>query len=933
VLDVSNRSRVDVAEVERTGEVLLRAFRRVLGELGQDQAGHLLPLVGETVATGDGKGSTPPALAPGALDRTGLRALTMAFHLLSLAEQRASGAHRARARAAGKVESGLWLSVMEELARRLGQPVTPEEALDDLWVEPVLTAHPTEARRVSALEQWNGLFETLSRVDAAHATALDAREDDEDELLARLERLFCTGEVRLRKPSLADERNVVIHTLVEVVAQALGEVSKGVLDAFPDTRDEPETRGRLRLTFGTWVGGDRDGHPGVTPEVTAESLLAYRRAAFDLHQRNLKGLARALSVSRWNVDCPTDLDRGIATLANRLGAAGTPALERNPEEPFRTMIGLMLAAMPEADAPIAGQVGYRDPAELADDLRLVRQALVDIGAGRLARYHVDPVLNAVLVFGFHLVTLDLRQNSATHDKAVEALLQDAGAKDWAFSRWSEGDRRAWLLGELETSRPLVPPGTTLRPEAEVAVGPYRALVAHRERFGDAGLGASIVSMTRQVSDLLVPWLLAREAGLPLTALEASPLVAQVVPLFETLDDLHRAPEVMDDYLSLPLVQRRFAGTSRDAEDRRPVQQVMVGYSDSNKDAGPTASAWAVHGAQRHLLETGRRHGIGMRFFHGRGGSTSRGAGPTYRFSSALPRGAVDEGLRLTEQGETIFQKLGTVEAAAYNLELLLAGTMRRQVLDRHAAAPGKAAASGDGRVATDEEADLRGSLDVVAEASRAAYRALVESPGFVDFFREGTPVDIIERSAIGSRPARRSGANTLSDLRAIPWVFSWTQSRFVLSGWYGLGAGFAVLEARDRAAFDRLCASALDWPPLRYIVGNVSVSVLTARPDMMAAYADLVRDESLRERVLAEIHGELDRTRRVLEKIYGGRLEEARGRIHALMAMREPSLERVHLHQVDLLRTWRTAGRRDDEMRVELLATVNAIAAGLRTTG
>ncbi len=449
------------------------------------------------------------------------------------------------------------------------------------------------------------------------------------------------------------------------------------------------------------------------------------------------------------------------------------------------------------------------------------------------------------------------------------------------------------------------------------------LAKHRRVHGAAGLGSLIVSMTRDASDLLVAYLLAREAGLLVATEEGLACPVQVVPLFETLDDLERAPAVLAEYLGMPIVERSLTLAPRDGAGR-PVQQVMLGYSDSNKDAGPFASSWAVHAAQRKLLAVAATCGVSLRFFHGRGGSASRGAGPTFRFLNAIPQDGLSVGLRLTEQGETIFQKYGTVEAAAYNLELLVAGTVRRDVLDRLQTRRDDAES---------DEPLLRGALDEVARTSREDYQRFIRAEGLVSFFRDATPVDVIEQSGIGSRPSRRTGQATLTDLRAIPWVFAWAQSRFALTGWYGIGSGLQALEQRDPNTFSRVCERALSWPPLRYLVGNASISVLSVDPEMMELYAGLVLDAGLRDRLMVTIRDELARTRRVLELVYGAPLEIARGRIQSLLAMRAVSLRAAHRRQVELLREWRTGGRSNDALRVELLGTVNAIAAGLRTTG
>ncbi len=887
VLDVSNRSRLDLELVERESRALLATFAQLLEELGHADAAAALPLVGRTDAR--------------LQDRVALRAVTIGLHLLSLVEQRATEAHRREARARGAVESGLWASTVAELATRPGGLDALRQVLGTLRVEPVFTAHPTEARRISALEQW---LELASEPAGA----------DRERLWVRLERLFRTGDVRLRKPRLEDERDVVIHTLTRVVAPALARVTAAADEVLRPALEAPAEVLGPALTFGTWVGGDRDGHPFVTAELTADSLASYRRAALAMHERALTELTRKLSLSGLLTPAPDDLAARLAEVRAQLEARGEEAA-RYPEEPLRAWAASMLARLPRHEGqPREGD--YSGPQALLADLELLRSALSAVGAGRLARADVDPVIAAVRSFGFHLVSVDIRQNSFVHDRALDALRRSA-SETGSFGSWEEPTRRAYLDRELETARPFAAPGTALEPDAELAVAPLRVIAAHRARLGEEGIGGFIVSMARDVSDLEVPYLLAREAGLLLRTEDglASPL--QVVPLFETVDDLRRAPLVLDAYLALPIVQRSLR---LQAGDGPRVQQVMVGYSDSNKDAGPCASLWSVHVAQRELLAVAARHGVQLRFFHGRGGSLSRGAGPTFRFLSALPAGAVQGGLRLTEQGESVFQKYGTVDAAAYNLELLLAGAARARALDLLDA---------DAK----DRPELAQGLDRVAEVSAVAYRRLLETDGLLAFFRTATPIDVIEQSGIGSRPSRRSGQASLADLRAIPWVFAWAQSRVGLTGWFGFGSGLEALERDDRTAFEALIEHALRWPPLRYVVGNVGVSVLAVDAEVTARYAELVEDDGVRGRVAGVLDDELARTRRMLDRVYGAPLERARPRVHRLMSLRAASLRQVHDRQIELLRDWRARGRPDDLTKVELLGTVNAIAAGLRTTG
>jgi phosphoenolpyruvate carboxylase len=899
--DVTNRSRVDVGAVTRDARTLLAIFTQILTGCHRPRASLALPLSGDPSA--------------GPMDDDAVRAATIGFHLVSLVEQRAATRHRVEGEQRGQMESGLFRSTLVLLARG-ADPERVRAAFGRVWIEPVLTAHPTEARRTSALEQYRALYQLLPADRPLHTLPAAARE----EVAAALERLFRSGEVRVRKPELRDERAVVIDVLTSTIPSVLTAVESRLEDAWLAAGLAPQVLPRARITFASWVGGDRDGHPLVTPEVTRESLLAYRGAALDLHRRALSRLASRLGLSTLSHTTPASLVSAIARVSNSLGPRAREPLARNPEEPWRTWINLMEARLPDAAEAPPGPGQYTSAQELIEDLDLLAASLEEVSAQRLVRVDVAPVQRAVRTFGLHLVSLDVRQNSRMHDLAVEQLLAAAGERECRFGQWDEARRLSLLERELATPRPFALPDIPLGAEGDAVVQALREVARWHRGHGAAGLGGIIVSMTRSVSDLLVPFLLAREAGLLLTTDEGPVCPLPVVPLFETIDDLEQAPEILDALLAHPIVARSLEHARRAAGDERATQQVMVGYSDSNKDGGIVASLWGLHRAESRLLEVADRHKVALRFFHGRGGTLSRGAGPTHRFLSALPAGALEGGLRLTEQGETIFQKYGTVDAASYNLELLVAGTARRHLLD-------------GGERDDPGAAELCDAMDRVAKHARRAYESLVRQEGFLQFFREATPIDVIETSGIGSRPSRRTGMATLADLRAIPWVFSWAQSRFALTGWYGLGAGLEGLAREDASLHDRLVARSLDWPPLRYIVGNASVSLLSSDLAVARAYAGLVSDDSIRERAMSAIEAEHARTRAALERVYGGALEERRDRVASLLALRSDALRAMHAQQRLLLTAWRATGRENEALRRSLLGTVNAIAAGLRTTG
>jgi len=745
---------------------------------------------------------------------------------------------------------------------------------------------------------------------------------------AGLERLWRTGEILLEKPTVEGELGIILYYLGEMFPQTLPWLDRRLETAWRRVGFDPALlRGpshRPRVTFGTWVGGDRDGHPFVTPETTAWALAQLATTALKNLRERLERLAAGLSLATTRQSVPPALSERLNAMVEALGPAAEPALARNKDEPWRQMINLMILSLPDPANPLAPH-HYRRPRELLADLDVIAETLRTLGAHRLAERDVGPVQTMVKAFGFHLATLDVRQNSAFHDKAVAQLLVAAGIDGADFPQWDESRRLELLNRELASPRPFMHDGTRAGPEAASVLGALRVLAHRLEDRGPDGLGALIISMTRSVSDLLVVYLLAREAGLLTFPNGAAVCPLPVVPLFETIEDLEHSPDILDAFLAHPVTRASLEAQRADEGGERPRQQVMIGYSDSGKDGGIVASQWGLHRAQAAMVAVGRRHGVRLRFFHGRGGTISRGSGPTHRFVRAQPRGAIDGEFRLTEQGETISQKYANVVTAAYNLELLTAGSL-------------SATLRGSRPNGTDP--GLGPVMDRLAEASRQRYRSLLECEGFMTFYGQATPIDVIESSRIGSRPARRTGQRTLQDLRAIPWVFAWSQSRFLVSAWFGVGTALETLRQEDPDGFDRLaaCKRAADWPPLHYLISNAGTGWATADPAVMTRYASLVEDTTVRERVLGLILEEYERTRIGLETIYQGPLSETRPRVHRVLSLRSPALAPIHDRQVQLLAEWRRLRAEDREQDAErwlpsLLQTVNAIAAGLGATG
>lgn len=910
-------------KVHRDLAFIGQCFREVLEEIGEHDIARALPLPENT----DGYRAAGLSIAL-------TQAYCIWFQLLHMVEENAIAQHRRALQAAGRFseDPGSWEANLGQL-KTLGLSGRDiAAALSEIRVEPVLTAHPTEAKRKTVLEHHREVYLLLLQRENTMYTAAE-QEIIRDDIKAILERLWRTGEIFLEKPDVKSELRNVVHYLRNVFPEVLSRVDWRLRRAWVETGFDPslldDPACRPRLGFGNWVGGDRDGHPFVTAGVTHETLRELRANALELVHAKLTRLAAHLSLSDRLQHPPSDLLGRVADLVQRLGDRCQAAIDCNPDEPWRQFVNLVIARLPMEGAgadrnPQAGlSHAYRRASELMDDLSALSDSLVAIGARRLAEAEVRPVIETVQTFGFHLAKLDIRQNSRFHDLAVAQLMTKAGLDGAGFPEWGEDRRLEFLNRELESPRPFARADARIGPEADAVLGCYRVVRDHIGAHGHDGLGSLIISMTRSVSDLLVVLLLAREAGLVIEDDAGAVCQMPVVPLFETIEDLRRGPAIMRTFLDHPLIRRSLRYQARVRGDDGPVQQVMVGYSDSNKDGGLLASLWNVYRAQEALVAVGKTAGARIRFFHGRGGTSSRGAGPTDRFLNALPYGALHGDLRLTEQGEVIGQKYANRITAAHNLELLLAGTTGVTLKRRHAGM---------------QDHRLAPVMDRLAETSRDVYQALLQSDGFLEFWSQATPIDAIESSRIGSRPVRRTGKRTLADLRAIPWVFSWSQSRFFLSGWYGVGSALNDLQASAPEDFEALRADAFDWAPLRYMVSSAASSIAGADPDVMRMYAALVEDAGNRDRFMTLIEAEFERTQRMLEAIFGGPLAERRPRIHAMLSLRREGLRPLHALQIESLRRWRAprgAGdeRAAEELESQLLLTLSAIASGLGSTG
>jgi phosphoenolpyruvate carboxylase len=894
-------------------EFLVSCFREVLEEMGQPELAASLPW--DEIPSVK---AHPPRLG---------QAFSVAFQLLNLAEENASEqTRRKREREIGMVhERGLWGDAFKKLKSDGFSSQEIADFLPSIRVEPVLTAHPTEAKRLTVLEQHRDIFRALGERENPNLTPAEIA-TIRRRVKAMLERLWRTGEILLAKPEVADERRNTLHYLREIFPDTLARLDSRLRAAWMDAGFHvEELNGHYpQLRFGTWVGGDRDGHALVTAEVTNESLQELRLAAMVVLNRMLTRLAEKMSLSIYGQDTPDILLEGIAKLAVSIPNRAAAILSTNEEEPWRQFALLMDARLPldtKSDSPTLIETAgfYRLPSELKADLDILKESLEIVGAWRLVNNDLGPIYRALETFGFHLANLDIRQNSAFHDKALSQLMVAAGIDGEDFPKWTEAERLRFLRAELKSPRPFLSPGAQTTGEAKAVLDCYRVLATHIQNYGadsanGCGVGALIVSMTRSLSDLLVVFILAREAGLTRMTPDGLVCMLPVVPLFETVEDLEGSADILQAFLEHSVAR---LSLEKQANGGVPTQQVMVGYSDSNKDKGIFASQWALQKGQSAMAKVGDATGVKIRFFHGRGGTISRGAGPTHRFLEALPHGSLSGDIRTTEQGETIAQKFGNRGTATYNLELLLAGVTANSM--RH-----------QKREVNKNPLELL--AETLAHTSGKAYRALLETEGFMTFFRQATPIDALEQARIGSRPSRRTGQASLDDLRAIPWVFSWNQSRYFLPGWYGIGSALADLKTESPADFEALKKAVGSWKFLRYVLTNVETNLASTDLKLMGLYSELVEDETIKNRLFGLISAEWYRTTEALDDIFGGTTQSRRPRMLKTLSVRAEALEILHLQQIELLRNWR-ASDHDEKYLPELLLSINAIASGLRTTG
>ena len=790
------------------------------------------------------------------------------------------------------------------------------DALTGALVSPVITAHPTETRRRTVFDTQHHITE-LMRLRLHGHTRTDTGRDIETELRRHILTLWQTALVRLSRLKISDEIETGLRyypaAFLDVIPRVNAEVRTALQQRVPDTALLADPI----LRPGSWIGGDRDGNPNVTAEVVR---LATGRAAFTAFTHyfsEITTLEEELSMSARLVRVSADVE----ALAD---ACAEPA---RSDEPYRRALRVIHARLTATAAQILdrrpergldlGLPAYDTPTQLLDDLDAVDASLRANGSAVLADDRLGRLREAVRVFGFHLSGLDMRQNSEVHEQVIAELLAWAGVHP-DYASLPEDERVRLLAAEIGTRRPLIGPGADLSELAAKELGIVAAAARAVTVFGREAVPNYIISMCQSVSDMLEAAVLLKEAGLLDVCEDAvsggrpyAPV--GIVPLFETIDDLQRGSAILEAALDVPVYAAAVAA-------RNGHQEVMLGYSDSNKDGGYLAANWALYRAELELVESARKTGIRLRLFHGRGGTVGRGGGPSYDAILAQPPGAVKGSLRITEQGEVIAAKYAEPRIAHRNLETLLAATLESTLLDTE----------GLGDFAESAYSVLD---DLAARAQRAYAELVHETPGFVEYFKESTPVSEIGALNIGSRPTSRKPTTAISDLRAIPWVLAWSQSRVMLPGWYGTGTAFEEYIAGEDAKLDTLRDLYQRWPFFRTVLSNMAQVLAKSDLGLAARYSELVADEDLRARVFDKIVAEHERTVRIHGLITGqDDLLADNPALARSVFNRFPYLEPLNHLQVELLRRF-LSGDEDELVQRGILLTMSGLASALRNSG
>ena len=903
----------------------IRLLGRILGDTVREQEGdsvfELVERVRQTAVRfardGDPAARNELAALLDPLPRDTTQAVVRAFsYFLQLANIAEDEHHIRRRRAHDLAGSppreGSLIFALDALANANVSPDTVADFFAHAIVAPVLTAHPTEVQRQSLIRNHRDLARLLDQRERLQMTP----EEEADNDLGIANSILTLWQSRMLRPVRLKVLDEVKNGITYFKETFFTELPRLYIQATQQLQKRyPEKIWALPSFFqvGSWIGGDRDGNPFVTAEILREALRLQSSAALNHYLEDIHELGGELPLSDLLVKVTPEL------LA--LAEHSTDHSPQRADEPYRRALSGIYARLAATSRsldqvePLRHEIGnaepYESPEALRNDLKVLNNSLKLNGSANLAGGRLRRLLRAVQVFGFHLAPIDLRQNSEVHARSVAELLAGAGRCP-NYEALSEVDRIKLLVEEISTPRPLYSPYLNYSEETQGELAIFFAARELRQRYGAAALPNCIISKTDGVSDLLELALLLKESGLLLPGAQPK-LEVNIIPLFETIEDLQKSAVTMAGIFVIPAYRELITGRGNEHE-------VMLGYSDSNKDGGFLTSGWELYKAEIELARVFNQHGVRLRLFHGRGGSVGRGGGPTYHAILAQPVGAVAGQIRLTEQGEVISTKYGNADTGRRNLEVLLAATLEASLTDH------------ENRVEPAEQ--FHAAMDELSARAFNAYRGLVyETPGFVTYFRQSTVVSEIALLNIGSRPASRKASEAIEDLRAIPWVFSWAQCRLMLPGWYGFGAavdGYLAANPDGLANLQRMVKS---WPFFKSLLSNMDMVLAKTDLAIASRYAELVADTELRERIFSQIKAEWALTKKHLLAI----LEQDdfladNPMLKRSLQLRSPYMDPLNHLQVELLKRHR-AGETDERVARGIHLSINGVASGLRNSG
>ena len=857
------------------------------------------------------------------------RAFSTYFHLANITEQ----VHRARDLQRRRAKDGGWL---DQAAKRIAEQGVPAEeiaaAARRLAVRPVFTAHPTEASRRSILSKLRQLADSLDS-EAAAAVLYGASDTTAStrRFAELIDLLWQTDELRLDRPDPTDEARNAVYYLKDLYAEAAPQVLSDLAETLRQLGVETSPTARP-LTFGTWIGGDRDGNPFVTPKVTRDVLMIQHEHGIQATEKAMDALIDELSVSRRLRGVSLDLSASLAKDLDLLPEVENRFRRSNAEEPYRLKVRAIKAKLEntrqrlgQGTAHVPGR-DYLGTDELIGDLELMRASLARNSGQLTAVGVVASAIRTVSAFGLQLATLDVREHAEKHHEVLQQMYTQVGEVD-DYAALNRADRTKLLADELTGRRPLSALDTPLTDSARKTFDVFNTIRDVQDRFGPDVIESYIISMTLGVDDVLAAAVLAREAGL--VDIHTGRARVNIVPLLETPAELDAGGELLDEMLSLPAYREIVRA-------RGDLQEVMLGYSDSNKEAGITTSQWRIHKAQRNLRDVAARHGVRLRLFHGRGGTVGRGGGPTHEAILAQPYGTLDGAIKVTEQGEVISDKYTLPALARENLELTVAAVLQATLLHTTPSVDLKRLARWDA------------TMDCASDAAFTQYKTLVENPDLPAYFWAATPTELLGALNIGSRPSKRPNADAgLGGLRAIPWVFGWTQTRQIVPGWFGVGTGLAAARAAGHG--ESLQEMYGDWQFFKTFLSNVEMMLAKTDLSIARRYVETLVPENLRP-IFTKIEEEYELTVREVLAITGGSgLLSSQPELSRTLGVRDTYLEPLHHLQVALLRQYRDLAEGDRQMATApggrrapsdstaleraLLTTVNGIAAGMRNTG